>query len=411
MGFWILAAIMCLLVSGLLALALLRRTEPDEASDARDIGVYRDQLADIERDVERGVLAPEEAERVRIEISRRILEADKSASGADVASAAPRWSRTGATLAVVLAVLGGGLGLYAAIGAPGYGDMPLAGRIEAADEAHRSRPAQAAQEAALGRVFSPPANADPGFLELMARLREAVAQNPEDLRGQELMARNEAGLGNFTAAHAAQARVIALKGPAATADDHAIHGELMVLATQGYVSPEAEAAFRRALDLMPTNGSARYYLGLMHAQSARPDLAFPIWRQLLSESPVQAPWIPPILAQIAQVADAAGIRYTPPTLRTPALPGPSADDIAAAEDMTSEDRAAMIRGMVEGLAARLATDGGTAEDWARLIGSLGVLGDTERAAAIWAEAQQVFADAPEAVETIRQAARAAGVAP
>ncbi len=63
--------------------------------------------------------------------------------------------------------------------------------------------------------------------------------------------------------------------------------------------------------------------------------------------------------------------------------------------MTPEDRMDMIRSMVDGLSDRLATDGGPPEDWARLINALGVLGDTEQAAAIWTEAQSVFADTPD----------------
>ena len=69
----------------------------------------------------------------------------------------------------------------------------------------------------------------------------------------------------------------------------------------------------------------------------------------------------------------------------------------------------MIRGMVDGLSNRLATDGGTAQEWARLIGALGVLGETDRATAIWAEAQTVFADRAEDLALIRSAAEQAGL--
>ncbi len=70
----------------------------------------------------------------------------------------------------------------------------------------------------------------------------------------------------------------------------------------------------------------------------------------------------------------------------------------------------MIRSMVDRLSDRLATDGGPPEDWARLISSLGVLGETERAATIWAEAQTVFAGHEAELATMRAAAGQAGVA-
>jgi cytochrome c-type biogenesis protein CcmH len=207
-----------------------------------------------------------------------------------------------------------------------------------------------------------------------------------------------------------------LKGDEATADDYGTLADLMILTVNGYVSPEAEAALKTALQMDPRNGPARYYSGLMYAQNGRPDLAFRIWRGLLEESRPEAPWYPPIAAQIEQLAGLAGVRYERPT--APVMPpagmppgrGPTAADMAAASDMTAEDRQAMIRSMVDGLAERLADEGGPPTDWARLITALGVLGDTDRAGAIWTEAQSVFADSDEAMAILRPAAEGAGVA-
>jgi cytochrome c-type biogenesis protein CcmH len=62
----------------------------------------------------------------------------------------------------------------------------------------------------------------------------------------------------------------------------------------------------RGLELEPRNGTARYYAGLMYAQQGRPDLAFPIWRNLMAESTADAPWLDPIRLQIEEVAALAG---------------------------------------------------------------------------------------------------------
>jgi cytochrome c-type biogenesis protein CcmH len=93
----------------------------------------------------------------------------------------------------------------------------------------------------------------------------------------------------------------------------------------------------------------------------------------------------------------------------PGAPGPSAEDVEAAQDMTPEQRQEMIRGMVAQLNDRLAAEGGPAEDWARLIAAYGVLGDTGRALDIWTEARGVFADRPDDLRIIRGAAEDAGV--
>ena len=110
----------------------------------------------------------------------------------------------------------------------------------------------------------------------------------------------------------------------------------------------------------------------------------------------------------------AGVDYTPPAMAgagpmAGATAGPSQDDIAAAADMSPEERAEMIRGMVDRLMDRLATEGGTPQEWAQLIGALGIIGDSERARMIWGEAQSVYAEAPDALALIDQAAESAGL--
>ena len=81
----------------------------------------------------------------------------------------------------------------------------------------------------------------------------------------------------------------------------------------------------------------------------------------------------------------------------------------AAAEMSPEERMEMIRGMVDQLGERLATEGGSPQEWAQMLGALGVLGETDWATAIWGEAQQVFANEPGALEIVRQGARQAGV--
>ncbi|GAB4383753.1 c-type cytochrome biogenesis protein CcmI [Albidovulum sp.] len=409
MAFWTIA----LILAAAIAAALFRAARRAGAAAGRaaaeaDLAVYRDQLAEVERDAARGVIDAEEAARARVEISRRILEADRAAGGAAAAAggAGPR-----AALLVALALaLGGAVPLYLWLGAPGYPDLPIAARLERAAALKAGRPGQQAAEAEAAARGLLPARPepDPAYAALIDKLRAKVAQSPDDLTGQRLLARHEAALGNFAAAARAQERVIALLGEAAGAEDYATLADDLVLAAGGYVSPEAERALDAALKRDPGNPTARFYAGLMWAQTGRPDIAFGLWRRLLEEGPEDAPWIPPIRARIGLLAQAAGVDYTPPA--PPGARGPGAADIAAAAGMSAEDRQAMIRTMVEGLAERLASEGGPAADWARLITSLGVLGETERARAIWRDAQSTFAGHPADLDTIRAAAVQAGVA-
>ncbi|MEM7295929.1 MAG: c-type cytochrome biogenesis protein CcmI, partial [Pseudomonadota bacterium] len=359
---------------------------------ARDLAVYKDQLKEVDRDLSRGVLDVSQAEQARTEVARRILAVDRARS------AAPALAGTDAAWVVpVLAGITvlGAIGSYAFIGAPGYGDMPLERRIEAAAERAKERPSltelileDPAPEETTGQLA-----------ELIAQLRTALAERPDDVEGHRLLARNEAALGRYNAAIAAQTRVIDLLGAQTTAGDVMGLAELQLAVGAGYVSPEAEASLRRVLTLDPNHSEARYGMGLYYAQVGRPDAAFRLWNPLLAEGPEQAPWIAPIRLNIEEIARRAGVpRYRQPT----PVRGPSADDIAAAAELSSEAQREMIVAMVAGLSARLADEGGPPEEWMRLIQAYAVLGDQTAAKAVFSEASQVFSGMPEAGLALRQ---------
>lgn len=406
-GFWAAAAGLMIGVAATLLRAMARARADARASAEFDLAVYRDQLAEIARDEARGTLSGEEAQRLRAEVSRRLLDADRAVE-AEHQGAAVAARRGGPVIAglTVLAVAGAGW-LYWEVGAPGYPDLPLQTRFQMSEELRADRPSQAEAEAAAN-LPPPRSDLDPEFARLMDQLRATLAERPDDLRGQELLARNEAALGNIAAAITAQEAVIRLKGETVTGEDISALAELMIIAAGGLITPEAEAQLAAALTRDPKNGTARFYTGEMFAQIGRFDRTFVLWRNLLEESPPDAPWVAPIRAQILDVAMRAGVNYELPPERRPV--GPNEEDIAAAAQMEEEERRQMIEGMVAQLGERLATEGGIAEEWARLISSLAVLGRTDEARAIYAEAQRVFAGRSVDLQGLRQAAVNAGVA-
>ncbi len=408
-SFWLPGALITLSVAALIALAFLRGArERAGAAGPRAVSVYSAQLREIERDVSRGLVPAAEAERLRTEIARRLLEADRQQPEVEArAPVSARWLG----LALVPLTVAAAIMLYTREGAPLYPGQPLVQRHAEAIEARAARPSQAELEAewlaSPDRRPGPKPEAD--FATLMERLREALAGRPQDLQGHQLLASNEAMLGNHAAAAAAQRRVIELLGDAVTLADRVMMLELLVRAAGGVVSAEAERVIETILRVDPRNGPARYYTGLMLAQTGRPDLTFSLWRALLEDSTADAPWVPHLRATLEELALVAGVRYTLPPAAAQAARGPSGDDIAAAAELSEDERAAMIGGMVEGLAARLARQGGSAEEWARLIGALGVMGQIDRARAIWAEARLVFADRPDDLAVVAEAARGLGM--
>lgn len=402
--FWIICAALAGVVGIAIAAPLMRRqTEAGEGNAAYDLRVYRDQLREVDRDQERGVIDAPDADRLRVEIGRKVLTADRQLQ---VAGDGRRGPGGLAALLVLVAILAGAFFLYARLGAAERPDEPIAERIAATDARAKARPSQAEAEAKAPapqpRAFSAE------DMALIERLRQTVAQRPDDLRGQELLVHYEETLGNFAAAKRAQERVVAIKGSAVAAQDLAVLADLMVRAAGGIVTPEAEAVNNRAGALDPTNAQARFMAGFALIQIGRPDRAFPIWASLLDEGHQTQPWYTFVRGGIADLAWFAGQpNYAPP--EPSALPGPDADAMAAAADMTPEQRRQMIEGMVNGLETRLATQGGTPEEWARLIGALVVLEQKDRAGKILAEARVRFADTPAALETVNAAAGKAGL--
>jgi cytochrome c-type biogenesis protein CcmH len=77
--------------------------------------------------------------------------------------------------------------------------------------------------------------------------------------------------------------------------------------------------------------------------------------------------------------------------------------------MSAEERSEMIRGMVSGLQERLFDEGGSPEDWARLIQALGVIGDVDGAAEAFRRARDAFAGDPVTVSALAERAALAGV--
>ncbi|PZQ49358.1 MAG: c-type cytochrome biogenesis protein CcmI [Rhodovulum sulfidophilum] len=422
--FWAIAAAMALGCLALVFAPMLRGRGAALPRARYDAKVFRDQLREIEADKARGLMTEAEARATEIEVSRRLL----ATAEADAAAGAPgprRVSRL-AGAALIAALLAGGAALYLRLGAPGLEDQPLLARLERAQRERAERPGQAEIEAAIaarragepaaapgaGTPPGPRIGAVPGIspedLALIDQLREVLRSRPDDERGHRLLVRTLSGVGDWAGARAAQGEVLRILGDRAGAADYAEWAEYMILATDGYVSPEAEAALGEALTRDPSNPLARYYSGLTLAQGGRPDLAYRMWSGLLAEGPEEAPWIPTIRAQIGEVARLAGLP-PPPEATPPAAPGPTAGDVEAAGEMSPEARQSMVEGMVDQLATRLDAEGGGAEDWARLIRAQGVLGRIAAAQASWDKAKAAHAADPAALATLAAAAREAGL--
>ena len=371
MVLWIIFAGMT--ASALVALLwpVWRREAPESGHRDAELAVYRDQLAEIDRDVARGLIEAGEAEATRNEVSRRML----AAGGREDTDTGPRPPSPGPRRAALLSALVGiplvALSTYLAFGRPDLPGLPQAERMVTALE--RS-----------------------DYAAMVAQVEAHLAENPTDAQGWLVLAPAYRAVGRY--GDAAQAFASALALVPAEPDLLTNFGESLVMAEEGLVTARARDAFQQALALDPDNTKALFYHALADRQEGRQEEAMATWRTMLEGAPADAPWRPAVERQMASLERE---RSGAPQL--------SQSEIAAARNMEDADREAMIRGMVDGLAQRLEQDGDDLQGWLRLANARMVLGERDAAVAALRSAEQQFSGDPDSMGRIAEARNALGL--
>jgi len=376
----ILGAILALMLAAAVFAVLwpLSRQPRDENADS-DLAVYRDQLAEIERDKAAGTIMPAEAEAARIEVSRRLIaaaDAQETIAADDAASRTFR--RRAAAVAVLVIIPAAATLLYLRFGSPQLPGQPLAARMNAPQDQLQDR----------------------SIDTLIARVEAHLAQNPNDGKGWEVIAPVYLRLNRIEDAVRAQRNVLSLLGE--SAPRRADLGEALTVQANGVVTADAKQEFERAAKLDGNDPRAQFYLGLAAEQDGRGKDAAKIWRALIAKAPADAPWLPTVREALERVGGEEAAPATAPR-------GPSAADVAAASQMTPAERSEMIRGMVDRLAARLAQDGSDVEGWLRLMRAYVVLGDRDKARTAADDARRALKDTPDLLRRIDEGAKAIGL--
>lgn len=347
MALWFVFALMTTAAVFAVLWPLGRKSRVDR--EGRETAVYKDQLAEVERDRSAGLIGAQEAEAARVEISRRLLAASDAESGSTSVSLPFR------RLAAVVALVGLPLiaaGFYLELGSPTLGDFPLAERTRSV--------------AATDRLD-----------KLVAQVEAHLEKNPADGRGWDVLAPVLLKLGRFDDAVRAYRNAVTYN--AEKASRHADLGEAIAAAAGGVVTADAKSEFDHALKLDSDEAKAHYFVGLAAEQDGRKDEAAKIWRAMLDKAPKDAPWRTLVQNSLMRIGG-------------PAMPKLSEEAVAAAKDMNAGDRDAMIRGMVEGLATRLKTNGDDVEGWLKLVRAYMVLGETDKAKTALADARKAVTD-------------------
>ncbi len=377
MMFWILATLLTILslMSVGYPLLIKKRTSVDGSSF--DKSVYREQLDEIDLDVDRGQIEAGEAELARAEIARRLIALDQSADGnpAPVKSSTATMVTAICTLVLVPVLAATG---YMALGNPDRPDMPLQARMMA-DPSTQS------------------------IDELIARAEARVQNSPNDARGWLVLAPVYMRLGRPQDAVNAYKNIIRLSG--SKPEYESALGEAITNAANGMITAEARNHFEIALNADPNDAKSGFFLATALGQDGKHKESIAAWQALLAKSPKDAPWVAPARREMQRMQNLAGI--TPAPKSGNANPGsPTKDQIAATSDMSAEDRNAMVENMVSQLAEKLAKDPSNLKGWLQLIRSYAVLGRNDDATAAWTKAGKVFAQDSVATSQLAELAKA-----
>jgi cytochrome c-type biogenesis protein CcmH len=334
MIFWFLAIAVTAIACAALLYAGRGHVVNARANEAADTNShFRLVLAGIDADRSAGKIGAEEAVAARAELAREMLRA-KSETVMHPGKSLSQGTLLAGLAGVALLALGG----YALLGSPNLPSQPLAGR---ADVAAMNMSVETA----------------------IARIEEQLARDPDDLRGWTVLAPALTEVGRYQDAAEAYGKVIALSAP--TAQLLTDQGEALLLAADGRGSDESMSLLRRAADLDADHIQSRLYLAAELTRTGEYDAAAGYWQAVIDRAKGDEPWLP-AARQGLSVAQNDGV------------------------DTTADDQAEMIRGMVGSLAARLAADGGTVEEWAQLVRSYIVLGDLENAQAAYDDAVAAY---------------------
>ena len=357
---FIVGGMFCLLLVGSMLVYIRRHQRGIDTAD-RDESLHDqiDQLmlarTTLDKDHQSGRLSDSDYAATCLDIDRRLLGLGHQLAKGGVSDPKDQKDQTFTRLAVGLAMilpLGAAL-IYADLGRPDLADNPLIGRT--AEIASRSETINTTKE---------------NLAQNLARAQAATAATPDHIESWLKLAEAAAAVNDS----ATEIRALRM-AQQLTSDDPGVLSllaEALSRAADGQVTIPARDLIDTVLASDPDEPRALFLWGLAAFQDGDYQAAITRWQTLLSISTADAPWLPIVRKNIKQAAEAGGIALRPAI-------GPDEDSIAAAADMSADDRNAMILSMVARLRDRLNTTPEDTEGWLRLVRAYDVLGDVDAA--------------------------------
>jgi cytochrome c-type biogenesis protein CcmH len=348
MTIWLLALILTAIACATLYYAGAGRTVNAGATVAdATTEHFRAQLQAIDVDTAAGRMGAAEATAAKGELARELIRLRDGATEA-MASSGKGIVWLPVVLVAVLAI-----GAYAYLGRPDLPAEPLAQRVA---------------ETGAGMDL------DTALKTIETRLK----QNPDDLKGWQVIAPVYMRTGRYADAVNALRQVNRLSPP--TADSLSDLGEALMMEAKGSVVGEPLELFRKAAALDPAHVRSRYYIAGEETRTGDYTAAVKDWNALLALGKGDEPWV-----QTAK----NGLAFAEAGLN----PSAASSTMPAASTAAPPIGGAQIDAMVDGLDARLKAQGGSIDEWTQLVRSRLVQGRTADAQAAFDAARKAYPDA------------------
>lgn len=278
-----------------------------------------------------------------------------------------------------------------------------------------TRPGGQAAPAANAAMPAPPGNGQAASVDQMiASLRQRVSRDPDNAEAWYLLGLTLRDAERYPDAEQAFRRAMQLQPD--NPDHVASLGEALLLVGRENPPREAQSLFRRALELRRDHPQARYYLAVLKDIAGNHREAVDELVALLNDAPAGALWVGQVRGAVQAIARQNNIDIAgrlppeqPGTAATAAIPGPTREQMEAARSIPPAQQDQMVRAMVDGLAARLQRNPRDERGWTMLMRSRMVQGDQAGAAQALRSALAAFGDDAATRQRLRTAAQQLGV--
>lgn len=390
--FFIFSSLLFILIVIISAKKLYFHNSPADKDINGYVRELEGQLNEVTSDYNKKQISEEEFEATKFEINKRLLKEIRAGkNGPDTEEKAPDiFSNIFLYFSIPLLILGTST-IYLKLGHYGFEDQPQKTR-ELKEETYfvkrlNQQQAELLLENVIDRNSLPSKNIENEQLKtLVGRLEIILKDRPKDFKGYSLLVDNAARLGDYKTSYEAQKQIVENINSTVSADDYGKLAELMISATNGYVSIEAEDNIKKSLHVNPSNQRARYYYGLLKLQKNKFEEGYTIWKNLMKEDLKGTPWGQLIKQDLTRLEQ---------------LLKEKSDQKPLKETVNTETME-MINEMVSNLSQKLEIDGGTSEDWLKLVRSYVVLGKKEQALETLKKAIGHFYDQPDVIKKLQE---------